>query len=276
LDVDGEIGLESFHRLQGRRLFPRTLKALTGRASADGKRCGFHLYFRHPVGPSVHNSKNRLGNGLDVRGAGGYVVAPPSRHQSGFLYEWADLESEIAEVPAWLPLEAAHTPHLVEPEQGYFYEGQRNDKLFRLACRWRRLEWKQARIEYELLATNIRTCRPPLDRQEVLRIAASVARYPAGGPDPLGAAWQKVRAEEHFSRFSRFQALIRHLHVDRPGSAILLPVERIADLLGCDRTLISRYRARAIKAGWIEEAEPYIARKKATSFRVIGLPEESH
>lgn len=49
---------------------------------------GQHLYFRHPGGGFViKNSAGSLGPGLDVRGDGGYVVAPPSRTVKG-AYVW--------------------------------------------------------------------------------------------------------------------------------------------------------------------------------------------
>jgi putative DNA primase/helicase len=49
---------------------------------------GLHLYYRHP-GFTVRNSQNELGPGIDVRGDQGYVLAPPSNHVSGRVYEWA-------------------------------------------------------------------------------------------------------------------------------------------------------------------------------------------
>lgn len=47
---------------------------------------GEHYYMRHPGG----RVRNRTGlrPGIDVRGDGGYVVAPPSLHASGRRYRW--------------------------------------------------------------------------------------------------------------------------------------------------------------------------------------------
>lgn len=41
-------------------------------------RGGRHYYFAWPGDRTIRNSEGRLGNGLDIRGDGGYVVAPPS------------------------------------------------------------------------------------------------------------------------------------------------------------------------------------------------------
>jgi hypothetical protein len=58
---------------------PETYTVLTG---GGGK----HYYFAHP-GEPVPCSAGKLGPGLDVRGDGGYVVAPPSVHASGRPYK---------------------------------------------------------------------------------------------------------------------------------------------------------------------------------------------
>ncbi len=62
---------------------------------------GFHYYFQHP-GPSFTvPNKAGLFQGVDIRGDGGYVVGPPSLHESGLCYEWAN-DLAIAPLPQWL------------------------------------------------------------------------------------------------------------------------------------------------------------------------------
>ena len=79
LDIDGPTGEASLLDLQQRYGdLPATLEHRTGRG-------------RHPIfdlaGEKIKNSVKRLGDGLDVRGDGGYIVAvAPSRHVSGTAY----------------------------------------------------------------------------------------------------------------------------------------------------------------------------------------------
>lgn len=61
---------------------------------------GFHFYFKYP-GFRVYNSASKLAPGVDVRGDGGFVVAPGSPHKNGGRYAVA-ADLPIAEAPAWL------------------------------------------------------------------------------------------------------------------------------------------------------------------------------
>jgi hypothetical protein len=61
---------------------------------------GEHRYF-HTAGV-IGNSVDKLAIGLDVRGEGGLVVAPPSIHASGRRYEWVDFGAPIADLPSWV------------------------------------------------------------------------------------------------------------------------------------------------------------------------------
>ncbi len=55
-----------------------TVKAKTGGG-------GLHLYFQYEEG--VQNSAG-IKPGIDIRGEGGYIISPPSIHDSGKAYEW--------------------------------------------------------------------------------------------------------------------------------------------------------------------------------------------
>lgn len=63
---------------------------------------GFHFYYKHPQ-TAVKNAV-RIRDKTDIRGDGGYVIAPPSLHKSGNNYEWIvpPEKSEFAEPPKWI------------------------------------------------------------------------------------------------------------------------------------------------------------------------------
>lgn len=48
---------------------------------------GYHLYYRYRPGIRNFQKRDDL-PGIDLRGDGGYVVAPPSIHTSGVQYAW--------------------------------------------------------------------------------------------------------------------------------------------------------------------------------------------
>lgn len=94
VDVDGTDGETSL------RMFETQFGTLpTTRVSHTGK--GRHLLFRTPDAKVV-NRAGMLGPGLDIRGHGGYIVAPPSVHVTGARYTWEDWSHPIVEMPGWL------------------------------------------------------------------------------------------------------------------------------------------------------------------------------
>lgn len=93
---------------------PKTVTSITGSG-------GRHILFRHVAG--IRNSAGtRLGEGVDVRGDGGFIVAAPSIHPCGRPYAWdVDChpgETPIADAPGWL-IEKVITP----PERMTFAVG---------------------------------------------------------------------------------------------------------------------------------------------------------
>lgn len=63
---------------------------------------GRHLYYATPAGLQLGNETGNLPAGVDVRGAGGYVVGPGSLHASGRRYEWLVVPGDGC-MPAPLP-----------------------------------------------------------------------------------------------------------------------------------------------------------------------------
>ncbi len=178
LDVDPEHGgdqtLAKFEQKHGP--LPSTWRAATGG--------GGHLYFTADI--ELRNSVGKIGPGLDIRGDGGYVVAPPSLHASGKRYTWIEPPGQVAlaPMPTWL-LAAAQQPQaakaaipvgtwreLVKHGVG---EGRRNDAVARLAGHLLRREVDPL-VAFEILATwNAVRCRPPLEEAEVAGIVARIA-----------------------------------------------------------------------------------------------------
>ncbi len=146
---------------------------------------GEHWYYR--VRGDVRNSAGQVGVGLDIRGDGGYVIAPPSLGYTGRLYGF-DLGSsdEIAEAPGWLVAlarkERVSPPANGAPSPDAFLAGARNDALTRLGGGMVRMGMGQKAIEVALLSENARRCRPPMDEREVVGIARSVIRYQPSAP----------------------------------------------------------------------------------------------
>ena len=96
LDVDGAQGEQSLIDLAQRGLIlPDTYTVRTGSGGA-------HLYFLWPAGVDVRNSARKIAPGLDIRGLGGLVAAPPSLHKSGRRYEVTEAATDPAPCPEGL------------------------------------------------------------------------------------------------------------------------------------------------------------------------------
>ena len=133
LDIDEDRGIDGYHSLEDWQRehgdFPETWTAITGRG-------GYHLYYR-----GNGKIKNRAGiiDGVDIRGNGGYVVAPPSIHKNGNRYEWeySPDEFEIAKADNNVEYFLNHDDHRQSASftmPNIVSAGQRNQMLFRFAC----------------------------------------------------------------------------------------------------------------------------------------------
>lgn len=120
LDIDPRNGGdESFTRLGDMiGALPVSVRVRTGGG-------GFHLYLEHPNTQVRNRTLDGL-PGIDIKGDGGYVVAPPSVHASGQVYRFAnqrrsvplniaEMRSFIAPVPTGLDV-LMHPPRAAQPQ----------------------------------------------------------------------------------------------------------------------------------------------------------------
>ena len=187
---DGESALAALEQEHGALATPLTESTGGG---------GRHLFFKQPAVP-VRNSNDRLAPGLDVRGDGGYVVVAPSLHATGKRYAWTcDPSAEPADAPAWLLALIAADGKKKKRQQDKtgatqddeddggsvpIREGARNGTLFTFACMLRAKGLSFKELAAALAARNAERCVPPLDDNEIAKIAESAAKYP-DGMEPL-------------------------------------------------------------------------------------------
>jgi hypothetical protein len=181
LDIDPRHGGEdSLTQLEvDHAALPETVEVMTGGG-------GRHLYFAHPGG-SVPN-KVALMPGIDLRGDGGLVVAPPSLHPSGKRYFWEVShhpdDMAPAPVPPWLVAllrrDGVHPGYPLTYWRALVHrgvaEGERNNTVASLTGH---LLWHEVDPEVVmelLLCWNRVSCRPPLDDEEVARTVESITR----------------------------------------------------------------------------------------------------
>ena len=169
-DVDNHIQAQDF--LQSHH-WPDTALSRTGREGGNGR----HIIWRHPGVPI----KSRAGviPGLDSRGEGGYIIAPPSIHASGARYEWIHdpVNTPLADCPDFWVDACRGQERKRAPASDYWPEGTRNNNMTSAVGKWRRadMDFDAAMIGADQL--NRAKCSPPMAADEVERIVRSVYRY---------------------------------------------------------------------------------------------------
>jgi hypothetical protein len=196
IDVDGEVNKWLADE-------PEKLLELAQAPLALTPSGGRHYIFRAPKNKRYRGSASRLAPHVDVRADGNYIVVAPSVLSRGTRYQWVNpldvpVES-LPEPPAWLLAELDETPRVNTSAKASSVfgnpipSGQRNSALTRLAGVMRRNGMSEAEMAAALHRANVDRCQPPLDAEDVDRIAASVARY-----EPNAVAVAQV--EDHYAQ----------------------------------------------------------------------------
>lgn len=187
VDVDAKAGFDSSEAARVALGLPETYTVAT-------RNGGWHLYYRGD-GP---NSVGKLLPGIDTRGLGGYVVAPPT---PGYEVLWNET---LADVPA-ATLDALERPVRVDAQNAIdrravlqgVAEGQRQDTLFRYACsmRARGLDLREAQVLLEVAAEN---CDPPFSFDQAREMVNRVFSTYDEPETPENAKYGPLRAIGEF------------------------------------------------------------------------------
>lgn len=175
LDVDprngGALALEELLTTVADSYDFGTLEAATGGG-------GSHYVFKAPDFPVTIKE---IAPGLDIKAAGGYIVAAPSIHPNGKPYQWVD-DQEPAPMPAWLM-------SLIREKQGEkkgpvvvppsISKGAQHDTLFKLAASLRAKGFEEEEIFAALVVASKR-CEDIPPESHMRKLAASACQYPAG------------------------------------------------------------------------------------------------
>jgi hypothetical protein len=183
VDIDTDAGLGAISKYMPPLMVTPTAKTQKG---------GRHLYFKYVPGLS---NKVRAIDGVDVRGDGGFVVAPPSEGELGH-YEWLEGLGlgmvDLEDMPPLLikalkgqngeaPLDNTLKPlvRVVTPE--HLKEGCRNDTVYHFAIS---MVKGGIKTKGELMTACVPiglACTPPLTDDEVGTICESALKHvPAG------------------------------------------------------------------------------------------------
>lgn len=168
LDVDENKGVNGYEVMkewqQENGELPESWRSITGRG-------GYHLFYRDTA---VRQNRVGLYDGVDIRGEGGYIVAPPSIHPNGRKYEWEQEpgEYELAQVNDWV-VKFLKGPVLEEGEKQFFKvseiipEGERVSTMVRLIGSLKAKGLDHDAIKAAVRAENEKKCVPPLSDLEL-------------------------------------------------------------------------------------------------------------
>lgn len=153
---------------------------------------GFHLYF-DSGDQSIPNSVSKLAIGVDVRGDGGYVIAPPSQSIKGtykWETDWIDRKRSLAKIPLainslMLNEKSSFKQNLrskfhkissvAEEIDNPISEGSRNNELTR-RCGYLFRKYSSDKVLEIMRHINQRCCNPPIEDRELYRIVCSIGK----------------------------------------------------------------------------------------------------
>jgi len=223
--------------------FPITAKANTDK--------GYHIYVQNPDFEVKNSVNTELG--MDIRGYGGYVVAPPSFHGSGCQYEWEEgfsiFEIDPAPCEQWmvyylkeimynsskpakekLPKPSDSPDTVKKPATGESYtdilkygarEGMRNDTATKLIGHLLG-KGNEETVVWEMVKTwNIAKNKPSLDETELRKSFDSISKL-HGKNDKMEKEKKDIDVKQFLDTQSRVVAEYDEQYLRIPFAGSLL------------------------------------------------------
>lgn len=196
VDIDCKTGpaaaVQKALEAKGKGAMPYTVMSDTGGG-------GFHFLLSYN-GIDIRNTTDFHDiKGVDIRGEGGYIVAPPSLHVSGEEYRWRIKPGgKIAPIPDWLKKLFVEKKSYRPPadktvllgEWGKLWSGVetpgRNNTAARLAGRLLGRGISREEVIAILTVWN-KANTPPLNQSELIQTINSINRSEEAKPDKIGA-----------------------------------------------------------------------------------------
>jgi len=166
-EKNGEVSLHELENIYGKLPETRMHSTPSG---------GYHLLYS--IGSrAIPSSRDTIGDGLDIRADGGYVVAPPSVIGDG-SYEVMNPEVPVSGAPEWLVRLACEkkTVKMDSVDGADIPEGERNEYVFKYAlnCKKRGISLEDATQKAYIQNEK---CNPPLPGSEVIKTVSSAYKY---------------------------------------------------------------------------------------------------
>lgn len=223
-DINGYQSVFQWEKVNGS--LPETITAITGRG-------GYHLYFQYS-GTDIGNRAGLI-EGVDVRGEGGYVVAPPSIHPNGTEYQWEYPPGEYKPAELNETVRRLLSAGKTENKEAFrlpskIPSGERNSTLFRHACSLQAQGMSDEAIRAAIIAVNDTQCDAPLPPDEIDQIVSSALTYQKGELKTINAA-----GEWHEPQLA--------YRLDKDGNTTENPLQTIAnaeEAIAYDKDLFGR------------------------------------
>lgn len=177
-DINGINNLQNYLKEKGIDL-PNTLSATSGKG-------GKHYYFKTNI--DIKSRTNYPCKGVDIRGKGGLIIAPPSLHENGNRYKW-DNSYDIAPLPPILETilqeDISKSTNKIKQskkdntliENDIISIGERNITLFKIASKLFKTGLSYEVVSNFIQQENDNRCEKPLSKDELKILLDSSFKY---------------------------------------------------------------------------------------------------